>query len=79
MTNEELVEKAARLLGAGDPLPSEYELARDVVNMVLEEAAKVAQFTLMREPGGWPLREMTAEEIAAAIRALKSEPANGKS
>jgi hypothetical protein len=63
MTNEELVEKAARLLGAGEPLPSEYELARAVVNMVLEEAAKLADTSK-----GYPTRE------SSAIRALKSEP-----
>jgi hypothetical protein len=87
MTNEELVEKAARLLGAGDPLPSEYELARAVVNMVLEEAAKYHDMRaaeLRNEIrrnrdysdycGQLIVSKGEHEDSAKAIRAMKSEP-----
>jgi hypothetical protein len=74
MTNEELVEKAARLLGAGDPLPSEYELARAVVNMVLEEAAKKVDGSEAFSYRGGSRPMKFPAEIAAAISALKSEP-----
>jgi hypothetical protein len=47
------------------------DAARAAIAIVLEEAAKVAEHTLMREPAGWPLREPTPNEIAAAIRAKR--------
>ena len=37
----------------------------------LEAGAKCAEFSLAREPAGWPLRDPTPQEIASAIRALE--------
>ena len=38
------------------------------IALITEECAKVVEHTLAREPGGWPFRDPTPQELAAEIR-----------
>jgi hypothetical protein len=78
MTSEELVENAIDIVASfegKDEAPIDVILSA-VVNMVLEEAAKIARSKVIENPDQWCGDESfnaACEEIEEAIRALKSE------
>jgi hypothetical protein len=76
MTNEELAFKVSRLVGDmefGGTQDLSIKTSKAVVNMVLEEAAKIARSKIIKNPDSWRGDESfneACEEIEEDIRKL---------